>query len=103
MFGRLFTKILLPGGRCRIINCIVVTILLFGAGPTIFGANLKGGIFLKNHFLVGGTMEVHELFSSRKEAGLFARKYINSNRFSVFVQAGPSYGSFQEWDFDMDN
>jgi hypothetical protein len=77
--------------------------LIIGAGPTFFGANLKGGIFLKNHFLVGGTMEVHELFSSRKEAGLFARKYINSNRFSVFVQAGPSYGSFQEWDFDIDN
>jgi hypothetical protein len=29
MFGRLFTKILLPDGRCRIINRIVVTILLF--------------------------------------------------------------------------
>jgi len=29
MFGRLLTKILLPGGRCRIINRIVVTILLF--------------------------------------------------------------------------
>jgi hypothetical protein len=77
--------------------------LIIGAGPTFFGANLKGGIFLKNHFLIGATMEVHELFSSRKEAGLFARKYINSNRFSVFVQSGPSYGSFQEWDFDIDN
>ncbi|REA63792.1 hypothetical protein DSL64_05045 [Dyadobacter luteus] len=77
--------------------------LMVGAGPTIFGANLKGGIFLKQHFLVGASIEVHEFLSSRKEAGLFARKYVNSNRLSVFVQVGPSYGSFQEWDFDMDN
>jgi hypothetical protein len=77
--------------------------LMAGAGPTFFGANLKGGIFLKKHFLLGGSMEVHELFSSRKEAGFFMRKYVNSNRLSFFIQAGPSYGSFQMWDMDIDN
>lgn len=77
--------------------------VMVGAGPTFFGANLKGGIFLKKHFLSGASMEVHELLSSRKEAGVFLRKYVNSNRFSFFIQAGPSYGSFQAWDLDMDN
>jgi hypothetical protein len=77
--------------------------LMLGAGPTFLGVNVKGGMFLKKHFLVGASVEVHELLSSRKEVGLFARKYLNSNRFSVFVQAGPSYGTFKERDFDMDN
>jgi hypothetical protein len=77
--------------------------LMVGAGPTFFGANLKGGIFLQKHFLLGGSMEIHELFSSRKEAGFFLRKYVNSNIFSVFLQAGSSYGSFQMWDMDIDH
>ncbi|MDQ6482140.1 hypothetical protein [Dyadobacter sp. LHD-138] len=76
---------------------------MIGVGPTFFGVNLKGGIFLKKHFLLGASMEAHELFSSRKEAGVFLRKYVNSNRLSFFIQAGASYGSFQAWDLDMDN
>jgi hypothetical protein len=31
---------------------------MVGAGPTFFGTNLKGGIFLKKHFLLGVSMEV---------------------------------------------
>lgn len=76
--------------------------LIIGAGPTFFGANLKGGVFLNKHFLLGGSIEVHELLSSRKEAGVYLRKYVNSNRLSFFIQAGPSYGSFQAWDIHMD-
>jgi hypothetical protein len=76
--------------------------LMVGAGPTFFGANFKGGIFLKKHLLLGASMEVHELLSSRKEAGVYLRKYVNSNRLSFFIQAGPSYGSFQAWDIHMD-
>lgn len=77
--------------------------LMVGAGPTFFGANLKGGVFVPKHFLLGASMELHEFLSSRKEAGLFVRKYVNINRFSVFLQAGSSYGTFQAWDFDIDN
>jgi hypothetical protein len=76
---------------------------MIGAGPTFFGVNAKGGVFLKKHFMLGASLELHELLSSRKEAGLFLRKYVNSNRISFFAQAGTSYGSFQEWDLDMDS
>ncbi|WP_057936399.1 hypothetical protein [Algoriphagus resistens] len=66
------------------------------------GGTAKAGVFLKNNILVGASVEVHDLFSMRKEAGLFARKYINSNRFMVYIQPGLSYGTFKSNNFDID-
>lgn len=58
---------------------------MVGADPTYAGGTAKAGVFLKNNILVGASAEVHDLFAMRKEAGLFARKYINSNRFMVYI------------------
>ncbi len=77
---------------------------LIGAGPTFFGLNAKAGYFLKYNILIGASGELHELFSSRREAGVFGRKYLNSNRLSFFVQAGAAYGKYQAWgNWDIDN
>lgn len=76
---------------------------LVGAGPTFFGLNAKAGYFLKHNILVGANSELHELFSSRREAGVFGRKYLNSNRLSFFVQAGAAYGKYQAWNWNIDN
>lgn len=52
--------------------------------------------------LTGVSGELHELFSSRREAGFFGRKYLNSNRLSFFAQGTTAYGRFQIWDMDFD-
>jgi hypothetical protein len=68
-----------------------------GAGPTFLGLDVKVGGFLTPTVLVGLNGEIHEMLSSRREIGLFARKYVNTGRFSLFVQTGPAYGRFQAW------
>lgn len=74
-------------------------IFMAGAGPTFLGVSAKAGVFTKGNILLGFNGELHELLSSRREAGVFGRKYLNSNRLSFFVQAGVAYGRFQIWDF----
>ena len=46
---------------------------MLGAGPSYVGGTAKAGVFLNHNIVVGASAEVHDLLSSRKEAGLFAR------------------------------
>ena len=73
-----------------------------GAGPTFLGLSAKVGVFAGRNLLLGVNGERHELFSSRREAGVFARKYLNRNRLSFFVQGAAAYGRFQLWNWDID-
>lgn len=76
---------------------------VIGAGPNFIGLNAKAGLFLKNNFMLGVNSEVHHFLSTRKEVGVFGRKYLNTNRLSFFVQSGVAYGRFEEWgSFDLD-
>ncbi|MCD8540918.1 MAG: hypothetical protein LRY55_14995 [Leadbetterella sp.] len=75
---------------------------LIGAGPNFLGFNAKAGTFLKKGVLIGVNAEVHHFLSTRKEAGVFARKYLNSNRVSFFLQGGVGYGNFEVWNFGFD-
>lgn len=87
---------------------------LIGAGWNVgtVGANVKAGKFLKNNFLVGVNGEIlHEIslkpnLQIKKEAGLFARKYINTHPLSFYLQGGVAYGRFEDsgdLDFDIEN
>ena len=76
---------------------------LVGGGFSFFGLNAKAGMFAGHNILLGINVETHELLSTRKEAGVVGRKYINKNRLSFFAQMGVSYGSFKVWDLDIDN
>ena len=76
---------------------------LVGGGFSFFGLNAKSGIFVGNNLLLGINGETHNLLSTRKEVGIFGRKYINKNRLSFFAEMGASYGSFQIWDLDIDH
>lgn len=87
---------------------------LIGVGWNVgtMGANVKAGKFLKNNFLVGVNGEIlHEIslkpnLQIKKEAGLFARKYINTHPLSFYLQGGVAYGRFEDsgdLDFNIDN
>lgn len=75
---------------------------LIGGGLNFLGFNAKTGVFLKKDVMVGLEGEVHHFLSTRKEAAVFARKYLNRNRLSFFVQGGVAYGTFELWNFDFD-
>jgi hypothetical protein len=76
---------------------------ILGFGPNYFGLNAKIGVFLGNNSVFGINSELHELLSSRREIGCFGRKYLNNNTISMFIQTGLAFGTFKEWDWDIDN
>lgn len=71
----------------------------FRSRTYFLGINAHVGIFLKHNILVGINGEKHDLFTKRKEAGIFARKYLNANQVTFYLQSGLAYGSFEEIDF----
>lgn len=77
--------------------------VVVGAGPTYVGGTAKAGIFLKQNRVLGISAEFHNLLSTRKEVGIFGRQYLNSNRFSAYLQPGISYGTFESWNLNIDD
>ncbi|NEU70408.1 hypothetical protein [Spirosoma agri] len=76
---------------------------LTGGGLTIVGAQAKLGKFVANRTWIGLEGEVHNFFSQRQEAGLFARYYLwNGGFVSGFSEIGFSYGRFKDWVWDLD-
>lgn len=76
---------------------------LVGAGATFFGLTAKGGNFLTERLWLGAELEVHDLFSARREAGVLTRYYLGKGRLRAFGGAGVSYGSFKNAWPDFDN
>lgn len=73
--------------------------ILLSFGPTFLGAHAEAGMFLKDNVLIGINAERHELFSSRREAGGFIRRYGKNKNAPFYLQGGLSYGHFKNWDW----
>lgn len=76
--------------------------ILLGAGPTFVGLNAQAGVFLKHNILVGVNGETHDFFTRRREAGVFAKKYLNKDQLTFYLQGGVTYGTFEEVNWNID-
>lgn len=59
--------------------------------------NMKVGWAVQENTIAGIFLEHHSLFTRSSEIGIFGRKYMNSKRFTFYLQGGVSAGHYDTW------
>ncbi len=78
--------------------------ILLSGGVTMYGSSVRVGYFPKKHWWIGTEGELHFLFSTRREAGIFTRYYTGSLKsVNAFIGTGISYGHFKMLNFNIDD